>query len=81
MPGVSIGNGAIIAARAVVTRNVPDYTIVGDTPATPIRTRFNEEEIAKLLQLQWWDWSEDKIKRNLDLLCSKDILRLYSHHR
>nr|WP_287412819.1 CatB-related O-acetyltransferase [Pseudodesulfovibrio sp.] len=81
MPGITIGNGAVIAARAVVTREVPDYTIVGGNPAKPIRTRFNKDDIEKLLKLKWWDWSEDKIKRNLDLLCSKDISLLYSNNK
>lgn len=61
MAGVHIGDGAIIAARAVVTKDVPPYTIVGGTPAKEIRKRFDAEIIEQLLILKWWDWSTDKI--------------------
>ncbi|NDV19405.1 type B chloramphenicol O-acetyltransferase [Pseudodesulfovibrio sp. JC047] len=76
LPGISIGNGAIIAARAVVTRNVPDYTVVGGNPAKIIRQRFSDDDIDRLLRLRWWDWPEEKVKRHLDALCSHDIDRL-----
>lgn len=65
MAGVHIGDGAIIAARAVVTKDVPPYTIVGGTPAKKIRKRFDTEVIQQLLNLKWWDWSTDKIRQCL----------------
>ena len=65
MAGVHIGDRAIIAARAVVTKDVPPYTIVGGTPAKEIRKRFDAEVIEQLLILKWWDWSTDKIHQCL----------------
>lgn len=65
MAGVHIGDGAIIAARAVVTKDVPPYTIVGGTPAKEIRKRFDTEMIHQLLKLKWWDWSIYKIHQCL----------------
>ena len=65
MAGVHIGDGAIIAARAVVTKDVPPYTIVGGTPGHEIRKRFDAETIQQLLRLKWWDWPTDKIRRCL----------------
>ena len=65
MAGVHIGDGAIIAASAVVTKDVPSYTIVGGTPAKEIRKRFDAEIIEQLLILKWWDWSTDKIHQCL----------------
>lgn len=65
MAGVHIGDGAIIAARAVVTKDVPPYTIVGGTPAKEIRKRFDADVIQQLLMLKWWNWSTDKIRQCL----------------
>ena len=67
MPGIKIGNGAVVAARSVVTKDIPPYTIVGGNPAKVIRKRFSDEDIEKLLEMKWWDWSEEKI--NLALPC------------
>lgn len=65
MAGVNIGDGAVIATRAVVTKDVPPYTIVGGTPAKEIRKRFDKETIDFLLNLKWWDWEFEKIKLNV----------------
>ena len=65
MAGVHIGDGAIIAARVVVTKDVPPYTIVGGTPAKEIRKRFDADVIQQLLMLKWWNWSTDKIRQCL----------------
>jgi chloramphenicol O-acetyltransferase type B len=76
MAGVHIGSGAVIAARSVVTKDVAPYTIVGGNPAKVIKKRFDAETIEKLLKLKWWDWTEDKVKDAMPLICSEDIQSL-----
>lgn len=73
MPGVKIGDGSIIGAYAVVTRDVPPYCVVGGNPAQFIKKRFHDELIQILLELKWWDFPEEKLVEFLPLLCDPDL--------
>lgn len=73
MPGVQIGDGAIISSRSVVVRDVPAYTVVGGNPATPLKQRFPDELIADLLAIAWWDWPIEKITRHLGAITAANI--------
>ena len=73
LSGITIGTGAIISARAVVTKDVEPYAIVAGNPAVFINYRFDQETRNRLLHLKWWEWDEEKIKKNMHLLCSKTL--------
>ncbi len=76
MPGVNIGNGAIISSRSVVVSDVPAYTVVGGNPAKQIKERFSAEIIAELEAIAWWDWPVERISKRLPAIVSADIAAL-----
>jgi virginiamycin A acetyltransferase len=76
MPGVKVGDGAIVAAKSVVVGDVPPYTIVGGNPAKLIRQRFGDDLVEALLAIAWWNWDIGKITRNLDKIVAADIQAL-----
>lgn len=73
LSGVTIGDGAVIGSRAVVTKDVEPYTIVGGGPAKPIRKRFDEQMIKKLEKIGWWNWDEEQIRQNLEAIQVGDV--------
>jgi virginiamycin A acetyltransferase len=73
MPGVKIGDGAIVATRSVVVSDVPPYTIVGGNPAKVIKQRFPDDTVAALLEIAWWHWDIEKITRHLDKIVAADL--------
>jgi virginiamycin A acetyltransferase len=73
MPGVNIGHGAIVAARSVVTADVPPYTIVGGNPARVVKPRFDESTVSRLLRIAWWDWDAARVTRHLEQIVGTDL--------
>jgi carbonic anhydrase/acetyltransferase-like protein (isoleucine patch superfamily) len=80
MSGVTIGDGAVVAARAVVTKDVEPYSIVGGNPAKHIRYRFDEPTREALLRIRWWDWPEEKVKRHRREIDSPDVAGFIERH-
>lgn len=76
MPGVQIGDGAIIATRSVVTKDVAPYSVVGGNPAKELKKRFSKEQIVRLLDIKWWDWEIDRITRNVEQLTGNKLDQL-----
>lgn len=76
MPGITVGDGAVVAARAVVTRDVAPYAIVGGNPAQLIRMRFDADTVERLRALGWWTWPNECVSRYVHLLCSGDVSAL-----
>lgn len=81
MPGVKIGHGAIIGTRALITKDVAPYSVMGGNPGKEIRKRFGEEDIARLLEMEWWNWPDDRLKAAMPLLCNSDIKALYDFYK
>ncbi|WP_312148068.1 CatB-related O-acetyltransferase [Paenibacillus odorifer] len=80
MPGVKIGEGAIVAAGSVVVKDVPPYTIVGGNPAKVIKQRFTDQEIEKLKEMRWFDWKREKIEQATSIFSSSSIDQLYDFY-
>jgi acetyltransferase-like isoleucine patch superfamily enzyme len=76
LPGIQIGDGAVIGARAVVSKDVRPYAVAVGVPASEVRRRFTDEQVEALLGLRWWDWPEQKVREHVDLLSSGDVERL-----
>jgi len=81
LSGVTIGDGAVIGAYSVVTKYVEPYSIVAGNPAKLVRKRFSEETIQKLLNLKWWDWPVEKIRKNVKLICSSRADALFKEQQ
>ena len=77
MPGIRIGDGAMIGSRSVVTKDVAPYAIVAGNPAREIRKRFSDSDIERLLDMRWWDWPLEQIEAEMATLCSGDIAGLH----
>ncbi|AZC19068.1 Chloramphenicol acetyltransferase [Pseudomonas sp. CMR5c] len=79
MPGIKVGDGAVIGTRALVTRDVEPYAIIGGNPAKTIRKRFDERTVQMLLEMKWWDWPIDQLQAVMPLMTSGNVEALYQH--
>ena len=81
MPGITVGDGGVIGTRALVTKDVEPYAIVGGNPAKTIRKRFDDGSIALLLEMKWWDWPAERLKAAMPLMTSCNVAELYRFWR
>lgn len=81
MPGIKIADGAVIAAKSVITKNIGPYEIWGGNPAKMVKKRFSDEDIEKILKIKWWDWNKDMIERNVSYLRSSDVKILWEKYQ
>jgi len=81
MSGVKVGHGAVVAAQAVVSKDIPPYAMVAGNPARIVKYRFGQEAIDALLEIAWWEWPEERVKAHLRLMLSRDIWRFIDHVR
>lgn len=81
MPGVKIGDGAVVGARSLVTKDIPPYTVVGGNPAKVIKKRYSPEEIDLLQKIAWWDWGREVIENSHDILLGGDLRKLEEFHK
>ncbi|MGB7528149.1 type B chloramphenicol O-acetyltransferase [Sphingobacterium cellulitidis] len=81
MPGIKIGDGAVIGSRSLITKDVEPYAIMGGNPAKQIRKRFSDQEISLLLEMKWWEWEEDILKSAMPILSSGNIQGLFEFYK
>lgn len=80
LSGVNIGDGAVIGANTVIAKNIEPYSVVVGNPQRVVKKRFTTEQINKLLEIKWWNWSDEDVNRNVNLLCSPNIDDFINNH-